>query len=266
MIEEHTAVPALRQRWLRGERLVGTFVKTTSHQIVEVLARSGLDFIVLDAEHAPFDRGSLDSALLAARALGLPALVRIPDITPGTVLAMLDMGAEGVLIPHITDAAVAAKVARSARYQDGMRGFSNSHRAADYGRPDLAQYLREADARALVIAQIEDRAALGDLDVLMSAPGIDGFLIGRADLMVSLGAVSLDAPEVVHAVGCIAAAARAAKRPLGLFLPAADPAELARYSVLGTSLFVIGSDQSLMKQSARQIVRIFRAEETSHEQ
>jgi 2-keto-3-deoxy-L-rhamnonate aldolase RhmA len=190
--------------------------------------------------------------------------VRVPDAESATVLAALDMGAEGVLIPRVSDPAAAALVAQSARYRQGTRGFSNSHRAAGYGRRDLQEYLREADEHTLVIAQIEDRAALARLQELMALRDIDGFFIGRADLMVSLGVASLEAPEVVHAVQAVAAAARAASRPLGLFLPTADPTELARYGALGASLFVIGSDQSLMKEAARQLARAFHAEEDFH--
>lgn len=253
----------LRQRWLAGERLVGTFVKTTSHQTVEILARTGLDFIVLDAEHAPFDRASLDLSLLAARALRLPALVRIPDSTAGSVAAALDLGADGVLVPHIADVAVARCVAQACRYRGGTRGFSTSARSGDYGRADVAQYLDEADERTLVIAQIEDVAALNRLDELLTVPGIDGFFIGRADLAVSMGAVGVRACEVQWAVDQIAAAARARRRPLAIFLAEARPQDIARFAEAGATLFVIGSDQSLLKEAATAVMTTFHSRDAS---
>lgn len=252
----------LRQRWQAGERLVGTFVKTTSHQVIEVLAHSGLDFVVLDAEHAPFDRGSLDTCLLAARASGLAALVRVPDVA--AVLAALDVGAEGVLVPHVADADRAARVVAAGRYRGGSRGFSSSHRAGSYGCADPVQYLREADERTVLIAQIEDREALECVEGLMAVPGIDGFFIGRADLMVSMGAAGPHAPEVEQAVARIAAAARRAGQRFGLFVPAFVPEEIARFAGLGASLFVIGSDQSLMRAAASAVARSFHIEGTDH--
>ncbi|MEO1331849.1 MAG: aldolase, partial [Pseudomonadota bacterium] len=83
----------LRARILAREALCGTFVKTPSHEVMELLAMSGLDFVVLDAEHAPFDRLRMDQCLAMGRALGLPTLVRVPEGTPARVLMALDSGA-----------------------------------------------------------------------------------------------------------------------------------------------------------------------------
>lgn len=255
----------LRARWRGGgSPLVGTFVKTTHHQVVEVLSGSGLDFVVLDAEHAPFDRSTLDAALLAARCAALPALVRTASAAPEAILGALDMGAEGVIVPHVADGALAARVAASARYRGGSRGFSNSHRAGGYGRLDPARCMQEADERTLVIAQLEDAGALERLDELMAVQGVDGFLIGRADLMLSLGAASLEAPEVVQAVKRIAAAARAGGRPLGVFLATAEREGIARFARLGARFFIIGSDQSLLGTAAREVARSFHGEGSAH--
>ena len=247
----------LRQRWLAGERLVGTFVKTAHHQVVEILARTPLDFIILDSEHAPFDSASLDACLLAARALGLPALVRVPDAAPHALLAALDMGANGVVVPHVRTAAIATEVAASARYRGGSRGLSYAQRASDYGDLELAAYLTAADSSTLLIGQIEDASALAHLEAICAVSGIDGFLIGRADLMLSMGAASLEAPPVVAAVERICAAARAAQRPFGVFLPTLQSADVARFTALGASLFLIGSDQSLLKTAARTLAQTF---------
>jgi len=84
-----------------GTRQVGTFVKTTSPQIIEVLGGAGLDFAVIDAEHAPFDRGTLDIMTIAARSVGLPLFVRIPDMNASTIQSALDLGVTGLLVPHV---------------------------------------------------------------------------------------------------------------------------------------------------------------------
>ena len=74
----------------------GTFVKTDAVPIVEILALAGLDFVVVDAEHAPFDRGDIDRLVLAGAAWGLPVLVRVPDDASATLLSVLDVGAAGL--------------------------------------------------------------------------------------------------------------------------------------------------------------------------
>lgn len=252
MAYERSDRPKFCVRLRAGERLIGTFVKTAHHNVVEVLARTPLDFIVLDAEHAPFGKRELDSCLLAARLSGLPALVRLASARPDDVLSALDMGAAGVMAPHVTDVAKARDVVDSARY-DRRRGFSNSHRAGDYGRPDLARYRREADEEAVVIVQIEDREALGDLDAILKVDGVDCAFIGRADLMASFGADSLDDERVAEAADRVVRLSREHGRRAGIYL--GSTSAMDEYAHAGVSVFVIGSDQSLLKQAARALNR-----------
>src|SRR3546814_19952866 len=86
-----------RDRVRSGEAVVGTFVKTTSPQTIEVLARTALDFAVLDAEHAPFGIESLALALGATHRAALAPLVRVHDHKHAFINAFLDMGADGII-------------------------------------------------------------------------------------------------------------------------------------------------------------------------
>ena len=97
-----------RELLARGGDLFGVFAKTSSHQAIEVLGRTGVDYIVIDAEHAPFGPGELDICLLAAVANGLSVIVRVPELNKAVILTSLDLGAAGVMIPHIRDARQAA--------------------------------------------------------------------------------------------------------------------------------------------------------------
>src|SRR5271154_6275838 len=84
--------------------LAGSFIKTSSYQIPEILGRAGLHFGVIDAEHAPFDLGTIDRMVLGGISAGLPCLVRVPDLSPAPMAQMLDLGAAGIMAPHIGDA------------------------------------------------------------------------------------------------------------------------------------------------------------------
>lgn len=95
----HHSKSSFRRRLHAGETLVGTFLKTPTSHATEIVGELGFDFVVIDQEHAPFDRMSTDVALLAARAMNVPALVRVPG--PETILSVLDCGATGVLVPHV---------------------------------------------------------------------------------------------------------------------------------------------------------------------
>ena len=90
-----------------GRPLLGVFIKTASHQVVELIGLTGLDFAIVDAEHAPFDLVTLDRMALAGRAGGLPLLIRPPTGEAGFIGQCLDLGLGGVVAPHITDAPAA---------------------------------------------------------------------------------------------------------------------------------------------------------------
>lgn len=99
-----------RQRLLANEPLLGTFIKTPTSHAIEILADVGFDFVIVDAEHAPFDAHALDVAMLAARAADIAALVRVAGSGPETVLSALDCGAAGVVVPHVASPAAAAAI------------------------------------------------------------------------------------------------------------------------------------------------------------
>lgn len=242
-------------RLREGERLLSAFIKTPSHAVIEIAGDTGLDAVVLDAEHAPFDAAALDISLLACRAARTGGLVRVPDKRPATLQQALDLGADGLVLPHIISADQANSVLQALYYRDGSRGFSNSPRAGGYGRANLAEHLAAEDGRHAVIAQIEDREALEHLDQLARLEHIDCLLVGRADLSVSLGAERLDDPRVEDAVSRVLDAAQAAGKPTGMFV--ANSEDLERFAARGVSFFILGSDQALLRAGWSQQVRQF---------
>jgi 2-keto-3-deoxy-L-rhamnonate aldolase RhmA len=242
--------PAFRQRLLAGEHLIGTFVKTPTTHATETLGDLGFDFVVIDEEHAPFDRAATDMALLAARGAGIAGLVRVRDASPIHLLSVLDCGATGVLVPHVATATQARQVARACRYRGGTRGYSGSPRSGRYGASAMWDTVEAADASVTVIAQIEDPEALTEIQAISEVEGIDALFIGRGDLAVALGAKSSDSPEVRNAVEHIAKAARAARKPICVFV--GGRAEAAWLQAQGATAFVVASDQSFMRRAAAQ--------------
>ena len=233
--------------------LLGCFVKTPHAVVIEVLAASGaLDCVCLDAEHAPFGRTALDRALLAARAGGLPALVRTPSAAPHHILNALDCGAAGVVVPHVLTAAQAAAVARAAHYttdgQAGGRGYAGGTRAAGFEASAIPARIARTARETCVILQIEDAEALAELDAIAATAGVDAVFIGRIDLTLALGADDPHAPAVIAAVQDITRRVLAAGTAVGLFTP--DLAELPAWREAGASLFLLGSDQGFLSAGA----------------
>jgi len=238
-----------KQRLANGDTLLGTFLKTPSPILVEVLATAGLDCLCLDAEHAPFDRAAIDLCAMAARAADFPLLVRPASNAPEQILNALDVGADGVLVPHIRSAAEARALAAAASYRPGGRGYAGSSRAAGYGLTTMADHRARSEERTTVIAQIEDREALDQIEAIAVVPGIDALFIGRIDLTVSLNAANPDEPVVLDAIERIIGACRAAGRTVGMFVP--RDADVADWRAQGVTLFLQGSDHTAIRAGAR---------------
>lgn len=251
------APSAFRDRFLAKDILLGTFLKTPTGHATEVLGSVGFDFVVIDEEHAPFDRGTTELTLLAARAAGTAGIVRVSDATPSKLLAALDDGATGVLVPHVSSPEKARQVVSACRYKGGRRGFSNTTRAGAFGSVGLWDHVAAQDARVTVIAMIEDPEALDQLDDILAVEGLDGIFIGRGDLTVALGAPGMDSPETLEVTRRIAAAAGRAGKPFCLM--AANGAEAARFQDIGASTFIVSSDHGLMRQTAARLVKEFDA-------
>lgn len=246
-----TVAGDFKSRLLAGDALLGTFVKTPHPSVVEVLAQTGLDCLCLDAEHAPFDRVDLDRGILAARAGGIAALVRVASAAPHEILNALDLGAGGVVIPHIRSAAEAEAAVLACHYGAGGRGYAGGTRASGYASPPIGERLKRTRTETSVVLQIEDVEALDHLDAIAAVPGVDAIFIGRIDLTVALGETDPKTERVMSAVSAIISACRAAGRPVGMFTP--DLGEIGRWRDEGASLFLLGADHGFIRAGAAQL-------------
>ena len=246
---EQTMSPSarLKSRLRARQSVLGIFIKTPHPSVVEALAGSGLECICLDAEHAPFDRGTLDGALLAAHAAGIAALVRVPSGAPYEILNALDCGAAGVLVPHVRSHAQAAEIARAAAYGPGGRGYAGPMRGNM--STAIAERLAVAVRETSVIVQIEDVDAVPHAAAIAATPGIDAIFIGRIDLTVAMGETDPKAARVMEAVSGLVATINAAGCAAGMFTP--DFTEIADWRRQGASLFLLGSDHALIAAGAR---------------
>lgn len=243
-----TDKPTFRSRLLAGAPLIGSFCKFPIPHAVELLGGLGFDFVVLDEEHAPWDRVTIDTALLGARAAGIAGLVRVSDPVPSRILSVLDDGATGVLVPHVSSAEKAREMAAACRYRGGKRGFSNTTRAGAFGGLGLWDHVARHDAETVFIAMIEDPEALEDLDGILSTPGLDAAFIGRGDLTVAMGASGMEAPEIIEACARIMAAAKRHGKPVAIMSGGAE--DTRRYREMGASAFIVSSDQGFLRAGA----------------
>lgn len=238
-----------KARLAAREAQSGCFVKTPHPAVVEVLGQAGLDFLVLDGEHAPFDKAAIDACLLAARAVGCAALVRVPDDNAAFILNVLDMGAAGVVVPHVGSVAQAEALARATHYGPDGRGVAGTTRAGHYGLRPLSEHMAAAGSEVSLICQIEDRSGVAQARAIAAVPGVDALFVGRADLTVSYGLADFGAAEIARIAEEILAIEEAAT---GLYCA---PEELpAPWRRCGASFFVQGADHSFLIQGATRLM------------
>lgn len=248
MTETRPGFPSFRKRLLERQRLVGTFLKMPTTQVIEILGPVGYDFVIIDQEHAALDRGITDLMILAARANNIAPVVRIPEFSEAHILSALDCGAMGVMVPHVSSVEKARAIARSARYRGGSRGFAGLTRASNWGSAGALAHMAAQDAEVAVIAMIEDQEAVPLAHEIAGVDGIDALFIGRGDLTASFGDDPQAAAKVAAITRDVAAAARAANIPL-MMLPAGKP-DLEFATGLGATALAFSSDHGFIRAAA----------------
>src|SRR5581483_1218586 len=238
-----------RKRLLARELLIGTFCKTPTSHATEILGSLGYDFVMLDEEHAPWTRQSLEVGFLGARAFNVAGLVRIARPDANSILSALDDGAIGVMVPHVASAEKARNIASWARYKGGTRG-SGTGRGGDYGGRSMEAHYAASDATTTVIAMIEDREAIERIDEITAVEGIDGFFLGRGDLGLSLSNATGPAPSMEEAVRIVAKSVLAAGKTLCALTQNIASDDAKKMIDLGVTALMVGSDQGFMRSAA----------------
>jgi 2-keto-3-deoxy-L-rhamnonate aldolase RhmA len=217
--------------------------------VAELVGAAALDFVMIDTEHSPLGPETLQSMLIALRTSQATSLVRVAANDQTLIEQALDLGAESVIVPDITDRASCSAAVAAARYSpSGTRGFGPRRAARLEG--GRAAYLEQAAAETLVVVMIEHIDALANLAEILTTPGLDGILVGPADLAVSMGHLREPThPDVTVAIDQVLAECRRLSVPFGVFA-AADAA--ARDWVARGAVFILaGGDVQFLDAGVR---------------
>ena len=177
----------IRNKLDAGERVFGITVQLPSPDIVELAGYAGLDFAWIDAEHGTMDLGDINQLVRAADASGIDAIVRVPDHSPSFIQRVLDLGATGIMAPHVRTVAEAAGLVAAAKFAPaGIRGACPATRAVGHLTFDWTRDYRRANEDVLVFGLIEDVEGVENVDAIAKA-GLDGLVFGPFDLSQSAG-------------------------------------------------------------------------------
>lgn len=240
--------PGLKERIQTGEVVVGTFIQTPHPVVCEFLAGMGFDMLCLEAEHSAMGPEIIQSLVVACDRGGTESLVRIADNNWALIAGALDSGAAGIICPRINTAAEAKALVRASLYPPvGDRGIGPG-RITAYGYNAGSDYRARANARNLIAAQVETKAAVRNLEGILGVDGLDMVFIGPADLASSLGLVGMDDPKLKTTIEKILSKAQAAGKMTGIF--AGNPTAAAHWISKGANLVLLASDLMFMGNGA----------------
>lgn len=249
--ESLTRGNALREKAAAGFAL-GTFViEYPAPATFQALALAGFDFVVIDMEHSAVDFTALETLIAAGQAAGLAVLVRPWGEDAGLIGKTLDLGANGVMVPHVESAQRARAIAEQARFAPlGSRGFSPLARFDCLKEP-----LRHLNDATYVVVQIEGTRGIANVAEIAAVDGIDAVFVGPYDLALSLG-VAPGSKQVFAAAARLAAHV-AAQRTLGIYID--DPTACAGWAARRFALQCVSFDGRMLANAAREVTRSARA-------
>ncbi len=247
-----------RDKLDRGQVCFGTGIGLADPNVSEALC-GDLDFFWVDMEHTALSLQEVKHHLMAMKGSGTAALVRVPWNDPALIKPVLDIGADGVIVPMVETAADVARAVAACQYPpEGIRGFGPL-RPLDYGRRNVQEFCDEANRTVIVVVQIEQSAAVTNIDEILAVPGLTSIAFGPNDLAASLGyRAEPQHPEVLKVMQGVIDKSRAAKIPVGVSV-SADPVHLARLAQMGIQWLSMGLDVTLMRRAAGEVASAVRA-------
>ncbi|KAH9887871.1 Pyruvate/Phosphoenolpyruvate kinase-like domain-containing protein [Xylariomycetidae sp. FL2044] len=208
----------------------GLWQTLPGQNVSRILARAGVDWVLVDCEHGNIDDAAMHDAIPAIASCGVSPVVRIPDMQGWMVKRALDAGAHGILVPLLRTVEEAKSIVRAAKFPpQGQRGFGSPFSMERFNpAPTTAEYLQHANESLLTMVQIETREAFDAVDEIAAVPGVDVLFIGPFDLANNLGLPIQGGPELEQAIDRILAAANKAGKKCGIFTNNGEQAKNSR--------------------------------------
>ena len=249
---------AFDEKLKSGQGVTGTFCHLGGTAVAECLSLSGLDYVIIDTEHAAFSEEHCADMIRAIQLHGAEAFVRVRDSSRAAILHALDSGARGIIVPDVHSLEEAEALLRYANYFPcGVRGVAFS-RSAKYGfaqeMNDLGTFFEETNRRVLLMPQCETLGALQNIETLAAMEGIDGIFVGPYDLSVALGfPAKFSAPEFQDALSGILEACRTNGK--AVFIYANTMQEARTYFAQGYQGVAVGTDTSLLVRAIQNMLQ-----------
>lgn len=237
---------------------VGIFSVLGGATTAEALCMTGVDYIIFDTEHGPYDVEHTAMLLRTAELYGITGVVRVKDSSRGSILKMLDIGASGIIIPQVHSLEEVKQIVEYGKYYPiGRRGMSFGRRTGFGEQPfasgDIQDYFDTCNRQTLLIPQCETVGCLEAIEEIMALDGIDGIFVGPYDLSMDMGiAKQFDHPDFLAALERIKKAARDAGKFSLIYC--ADAALARQRLKEGFDGVAVGNDVNFFINSVKNMV------------
>lgn len=241
---------SLKQKLKNNELTVGSWIMMGNSMSVEVMALAGFEWLVVDIEHTPIDMETVQTLIITIQANDMKALVRVSKNEEVVIKKILDMGADGIIVPMVSSKEDAKQAVDYAKYPPvGKRGVG-LYRSTKFGTK-FEEYKKWVDEELVIIAQIEHIDAVNNIDDILSVEGIDGTIIGPYDLSGSMGYPGeFEREDVKEAVQLVLDRCKENNVPSGFHVVDTNPENLNKKIEQGCTFLAYGIDYFFMRDAA----------------
>jgi 2-keto-3-deoxy-L-rhamnonate aldolase RhmA len=251
----------LKTRLAAGKPVVGPYIQEFyTAGLTGIVAATGADFVIFDSEHSGWTSESLRTQIALARGAGLVALVNSPGAQYEREGLLLDLGARGLMVPHVQSTEQCEALVAATRYPpQGHRGGAFNIAHDDFRLGEVTATIADADDSVLIIAKLESGRAIDNAAAIMAVPGIDVALVTGFDLSLDLGIPGqLDHPDITGAMAKVLEICKRAGKTAGC---AAFDIDTGRRRLAEGYRFIQYSwDVGLLQESLRAGVNALRGE------
>jgi 2-keto-3-deoxy-L-rhamnonate aldolase RhmA len=242
----------LRKKVLAGEYVYGMMIRQGRDPgTPAIFAAAGYDFCFFDMEHGNYSMETVADLIRGCKSVGIGSVIRVPHLETHFISRVLDAGAEGIMVPMTSKREQAERIVRYSKFTPlGARGFGNQTGQTDYKVLKTVEFMKEANEHTLIIAQIETKEAIENIEEILDVEGIDVGLIGPNDLSISLGVPDLMGSEVMtQAIDRVVQAAKKKKKASGMHIGSIDA--LKKWRSKGMTVLAYSTDIGFMYSASK---------------
>ncbi len=172
-----------------GGTVIGCQVaEVRSPNIALLYGTAGFDFIFIDMEHGGFDLETVGDLITASKAANIVPVLRVPALEEHFLSRPLDLGACGLMVPHVHSREQAERVIQYTKFKPmGNRGLAPLRAHTNFSKVNVAEFMKEANENTMIVIMVEDDEAINHIEDLASVEGVDVIFMGTADLSQNLG-------------------------------------------------------------------------------